>query len=228
MTTGHKFNKLFFIFSSIKNTLKKETHIRKELAKQQKHLAILNSAEQIMLRDGLNGLSMDKVAKEAKIAKGTLYLYFKSKEDIIAQLTIKARQELLRVFHQYAEKHENSLDKIEGIFWANYYFYEENKLYTSLVAFYEVNQHLEETEDLKMSSLNISSYVLSILEKAKREKLIKPTVDTTMFTMNMWGATVGMIQFLHTKSDHIKTHLNKPQKVLFKHFVKILIDGIKA
>lgn len=38
-----------------------------------------------MARDGLNNLSMHKIAKEAKISAGTIYLYFKNKDELLEQ-----------------------------------------------------------------------------------------------------------------------------------------------
>jgi len=47
-----------------------------------KRQAILDAARSVFSRLGYAKTSMDDVAEEAGIAKGTLYLYFKSKEDL--------------------------------------------------------------------------------------------------------------------------------------------------
>lgn len=47
---------------------------------------ILSSTELLMARDGLQNLSMHKIAKEAGLASGTLYLYFKNKDDLLNRL----------------------------------------------------------------------------------------------------------------------------------------------
>jgi AcrR family transcriptional regulator len=44
---------------------------------------ILDAAIKIVIRDGIQGLTMDKVAIEASVAKGTLYVYFKNKDQIL-------------------------------------------------------------------------------------------------------------------------------------------------
>ena len=44
---------------------------------------IFAATERLMARDGLNNLSMHKIAKEAKISAGTIYLYFKNKDDFL-------------------------------------------------------------------------------------------------------------------------------------------------
>jgi AcrR family transcriptional regulator len=40
------------------------------------------AAAKVFARDGLHGTSLDRVAREAGITKGTIYLYYRSKEDL--------------------------------------------------------------------------------------------------------------------------------------------------
>ena len=44
---------------------------------------ILDAAVGLLTREGIQGLTMDRVATEAGVAKGTLYVYFTNKEDIL-------------------------------------------------------------------------------------------------------------------------------------------------
>ena len=55
---------------------------RKEREKQKRYHEILSAAEVIFARDGYNTTSMDTIAEEAELSKGTLYLYFKTKEQL--------------------------------------------------------------------------------------------------------------------------------------------------
>ena len=46
---------------------------------------IFDATDRLMAKEGLHHLSMHKLAKEAGIAAGTIYLYFKSKDELLAQ-----------------------------------------------------------------------------------------------------------------------------------------------
>ena len=48
---------------------------------QDKYELILFSSRKLIEEIGFSALTMDKVAKKAGIAKGTVYLYFKDKDD---------------------------------------------------------------------------------------------------------------------------------------------------
>ncbi|WP_427979282.1 TetR/AcrR family transcriptional regulator [Agarivorans sp.] len=51
-----------------------------------KRLRILMAAETLVSRFGVEGLSMHRVAKQAKLATGTIYLYFKDKDTLMSEL----------------------------------------------------------------------------------------------------------------------------------------------
>jgi AcrR family transcriptional regulator len=54
--------------------------------KEERHHAILDAAERLLLRSTGRGPSMADVADEAGLAKGTIYLYFPSKEELLLAL----------------------------------------------------------------------------------------------------------------------------------------------
>ena len=47
---------------------------------------ILDAAEQVFTRKGFDEARMDDIAEETGVSKGTLYLYFKSKDDLIVAI----------------------------------------------------------------------------------------------------------------------------------------------
>ncbi len=55
---------------------------RKEQEKEARRTTILGVAEKLFSTKGYDGVTMDNVALEAKLAKGTLYLYFQNKETL--------------------------------------------------------------------------------------------------------------------------------------------------
>ncbi|MDO4430440.1 MAG: TetR/AcrR family transcriptional regulator [Lonepinella koalarum] len=50
---------------------------------------IFVATERLMATEGLPNLSMHKIAKEACISAGTIYIYFKSKEDLLEQFAVR-------------------------------------------------------------------------------------------------------------------------------------------
>ena len=57
-------------------------------AKRARRQSILTTAEQILRSDGLDAFTMNSLAKTTGLAKGTLYLYFSSREELVLALYI--------------------------------------------------------------------------------------------------------------------------------------------
>ncbi|GAB4409237.1 MAG: TetR/AcrR family transcriptional regulator [Microscillaceae bacterium] len=199
---------------------------RNDSAKDQRRQHILDCAEKIVLQKGLNQLSITAVAKEAKLAIGTIYLYFENKEELIAQLTLKSREILLQKFREGMALSPHPLEQIRNILLASQNFYQENKFYHELVSFFEVNAGLAETPELKKASLALTHLVVSVLENAKKQGLIRPETDERAFALIMWATSVGMIQLLDVKDAMVREMLPGKAQDFYHHYVDILLRGI--
>lgn len=63
---------------------------RKQREMKEREARILKLARPILLREGYQGLSMDRLAAEMEYAKGTLYNHFPNKEDIVLALAVES------------------------------------------------------------------------------------------------------------------------------------------
>ena len=66
------------------------THRPGRSRSEEKHNAVLAAASRLFLQQGLQGTSMDAVAREAGVSKQTVYAHFKSKEELF-RACIKAK-----------------------------------------------------------------------------------------------------------------------------------------
>jgi hypothetical protein len=57
----------------------KERRIRREKIRQKQ---ILDAAKKLFFEQGFAATSMNQIAKKVELSKGTLYLYFKNKEEL--------------------------------------------------------------------------------------------------------------------------------------------------
>jgi len=79
-----------------------------------KHTAILDAARAVFSRDGYAATSVDDVAAEAGIAKGTVYLYFKSKEELYLAALLRDVKEFGDAARDEMEREPTLLEKIEA------------------------------------------------------------------------------------------------------------------
>ena len=69
-------------------------------ADSHKRRQILEGARQVFLAAGFDGASMGEIARAAGVSKGTLYVYFDSKEALFEALTIQEKRGLAEALFQ--------------------------------------------------------------------------------------------------------------------------------
>ncbi len=62
------------------------TALRRKREKEQRFQTILAVAETLFATRGFHGTSMETIAQEAEVSVGTVYFYFKNKEDLLVRL----------------------------------------------------------------------------------------------------------------------------------------------
>ena len=63
--------------------------------KQLKEKELFSSAFDLFLEQGIEKTSIDDIAKNAGVAKGTFYLYFSDKYDILNKLILQKSNEII-------------------------------------------------------------------------------------------------------------------------------------
>ena len=89
--------------------------------------AILQSARQVFARKGYDSATLDAVAREAGLAKGTLYLYFRDKEDLFFHTVLNTMDRLQDSIREQAERQEGALQKLRGIAAGQFAFFLRNR-----------------------------------------------------------------------------------------------------
>lgn len=107
---------------SAENNSLSKTALRRQREREQRYESILKSAEILFAREGYLQASMEKIADSAEVSVGTLYFYFKNKEDLLVHLLDKISFELRELLGSEFIKAEFSLSGIKS---AGHVFFEE-------------------------------------------------------------------------------------------------------
>jgi TetR/AcrR family transcriptional regulator len=203
------------------------TQERKKIEKENRRELILKAAETVMEVHGLYGLSIDLISNETQLAKGTIYLYFKSKEEILSSLSMKARKLLFEEFQKISEKRLTPIDQLKEVIKANYLFYKKNPLYYDLVSLYEVDNKLIETEEMYKIGENFTELVVGMAKKAQNEGSLNPKISPLNFAFCLWGMTVGMLQLIKVRGKLMQDKLGISEDDLLNTFIQSVENGIK-
>jgi len=78
----------------------------------ERKIQIINAAEDVFTKKGFDEARMDDIAEETGLSKGTLYLYFKSKDDLIIAILDRMFQ---REFKQLENLNQDGLSATNAI-----------------------------------------------------------------------------------------------------------------
>jgi len=75
-------------------------HERKEREKERRRQQIMVAAKRVFSLSGFSKSTMEDIAREAELSPGTIYLYFKNKDELYASLSVRILQYLsIRLKH---------------------------------------------------------------------------------------------------------------------------------
>jgi len=96
---------------------------RKELVTGLMKDAIYAAAVEILTKQGVDGLTMDRVAETAGVAKGRLYNYFDNKRDLIDFVYDKTVEPAKLIFQEVVAKKLSAREKLEQMLrrWFDYF-----------------------------------------------------------------------------------------------------------
>ncbi len=82
---------------------------------REREQAILDLAQTMLLEQGDQGLSMDRIADEAGVSKGTVYQHFASKEDLLAALAVRSAGIRAELFERAATFKGTTRERMSAI-----------------------------------------------------------------------------------------------------------------
>ena len=95
---------------------------RRDREKQVRRWEILDKAKSLFFEQGFPATSMNQIANALELSKGTLYLYFKNKEELYISLLVEGLTLMNQAFKSSVSGMECWEEKVRAIGWAYYQF----------------------------------------------------------------------------------------------------------
>jgi len=165
--------------------------------------AILKSVLKLVNREGFYHLNMKKIASEAGIASGTIYLYFKGKEDLINDLYHLAISEFNQAVLKAYVPNQAVPEGMYQMLRAAIEFYLQNPDHFSFIEQYTYSPFI--FKENREENFALLKPIHKILKAGKHEKLIDNTPDEILVAIIHGGLNTIMKLHLAKKFDLHKT-----------------------
>lgn len=181
-----------------------------------KYHRILEAAVNVFSEQGFFNSTVSQIAREAGVADGTIYLYFKNKEDILVQFfNYKARQVFAR-FREEVDRADTAVDKLRNLVRRHL---EEFQNDPNMAMVYRVETHqksrLVEAQIKEMSKMYLD-IISEIVEQGQEEGVIRKDLYLGLVKRFILGAVDEVINtWLHTGSNYDLVTMADPLVDLF-------------
>ncbi|MFO1400450.1 MAG: TetR/AcrR family transcriptional regulator [Steroidobacteraceae bacterium] len=166
---------------------------------------ILDAAEAEAARHGIDGLTMERVARRARISRALLYVYFRDRSDLQFGLCGRGLDLLAARFEQAVARQRDGLGRITAIGRAYLAFSQEFPVYFDALARFQAQESTPaEATGCASACLAAGARVHAIMfeaiEAGQRDGSIGTQAGTPVaIAMALWGFMHGIIQLTATK-----------------------------
>ena len=170
--------------------------------------AILTAAEKVFLEMGYINTTIEKIAVEARVSKGAIYLYFASKDDLYMSLLLPVMEELGRLLKTLEEKVTtdpsiNGKEVVMGFYQSFKTVYETDPDIFSIMRAFQLGVLTSKMTEQSASEINRyakrnSEVGRNIITKAMQLNYIREGNPAQLYNM-FWGTFIGIVQLEESK-----------------------------
>lgn len=186
------------------------------IEKNHKYHQILEAAVKVFARQGFHQSTVAEIAKEAGVADGTIYLYFKNKDDILVQFFSFRAKQVFKSFREEVDRAQTSLDKLRNVVRRHLAEFQRDR---DGAVVYQVETHqnsrLAEAQIREMSQM-YRDLISEIVEQGQQEGTIRRDLYVGLVKRFIIGAVDEVINtWLHSDGEYDLVSMADPLVELF-------------
>ena len=182
---------------------------RKEREKEHRKEEIITAAQKIFFEKGLQAATMDEIAEAAELSKGTLYLYYKSKEDLYLAVMMRGMDILAEMFEATNKAGEPVITRISKLGQAYQQFFRSHTNYFRMFRFFENPQfHTQVSPEMNtlctQSNQRIWKAVIELIQEGIDQHLIESELSAAEMAIILWSTAASLMYRIDSQYEYWK------------------------
>jgi AcrR family transcriptional regulator len=180
---------------------------RRSEEKERRRAEILDAAEAVAASESWDDMTMDQVARRARLSRALLYVYFTDKNDLLFGVGERATAILMQRCSEAAARHERGIAQLEAIGRAYVAFSQEFPVYFGVLARCELRSPTDENPQSNKAEPArhgdaLQSMIANSLESGMRDGSIRADAGPpAAVAIVLWGFLHGVIQLSSSKAN---------------------------
>jgi AcrR family transcriptional regulator len=175
--------------------------------KERRRAEMVDAAEELYAEVGWDDVTMDRVAKSARLSRALLYVYFRDKNDLLLAITERALLELRERFVAAAAAHPLGIDQVQAIGRAYVQFQQEKPYRFDACSRFHAHRTAGESADDACAAASdaVMTVIVKALLQGQADGSIRKDIGNPAETCVMlWAFTHGLIQIGINKAWEIE------------------------
>jgi len=174
---------------------------------------------------------MDEVAEMAELSKGTLYLYFKNKEELHREVAFKTSKNLTDMAVKRNEKARDAVEKLVTLGRVLIDYTRSNPGYLKIILFQKPSDFERlniNREEIKQAIYTESPIrlVLDYVKEGIDQHLIRSDINPFIIANTLWSQFLGVLELAFDNKGLLEL-VEMDSNVLFENHFELVLNGIK-
>ena len=206
---------------------------RRQEERDRRRAEIVDAAESLYAETGWDAISMDQVARRARLSRALLYVYFRDKDDLHLALVERALSALREAFLQAQRGHVNGLAEVEAIGRAYIDFARQQPHYWDACARYQAHQVADVAARANEAAClavghSVHEVIVASLDRGVADGSIRCDIGNPYVTaLSLWAFCHGLIQIASTKRAQIERE-GTPIDEYIEHAFGLALRSLRA
>ncbi|OGE20209.1 MAG: hypothetical protein A3J42_03790 [Candidatus Dadabacteria bacterium RIFCSPHIGHO2_12_FULL_53_21] len=184
-----------------RKSIKEQAHAhRGQIPKGARKEEIIRAAAKLFSQKSYHDVTMDDIAEKVGVAKGTIYLYFDSKENLYLEIMEETYEEIESILERETAKSDPAPLKLKKVLGLIFKFYLQNLDVLRILSRDEthlIREHYEFTEHWRLRRIKLYE---KILEKGINEGSFRPS-NTELTALIIFGLVRSVMFFYKSEKS---------------------------
>ncbi len=177
--------------------------------KERRRAEILDAADALYAEKGWEALTVDQVARSARLSRALVYVYFRDKEELLFAIGERAIRLLCDRFTAAAKEHTKGIDQVSAIGQAYMVYANEFPHYFDFCTRFHAHSVAADPGSNEGACRVAGDEAIAVTVKAIEigiaDGSIRPDVgEPTLLAMTLWAFTHGVIQLAMAKGSDLE------------------------
>jgi AcrR family transcriptional regulator len=206
---------------------------RRQEERDRRRGEIVDAAEALYAEVGWDAVTMDQVARRARLSRALVYVYFRDKADLHLALVERALEALRQRFVAARDGKPRGIDEVEAIGRAYFAFAGEVPHQFDACARFQAHTspdgHLPPNEVACLEvGHRVHDVIVAALSRGIVDGSIRPDIgDAHLTALSLWAFSHGVIQIASTKAAGLK-HDGIAVEDFVAHSFELLVRALRS